>query len=233
MNKTRLVAVALFLSFSVFLPQTLLAQTNANAEAQVRASFTDMPDMITIAQCESGFRQFDAAGNVVRGSGRYIGIFQIDERTHAAKAASMAYDIYTVEGNIAYARYLYFASGTNPWKGCLKTPPAPAPTPAAPAAVNPSGQNVSGSITANLNFGMTNPQVGILQRLLNGLGFTISTSGPGSPGQETNYFGQLTREAVKRFQCGKAIVCDGNEASTGFGRVGPKTRALLNQLFGQ
>ena len=40
----------------------------------------------------------------------------------------------------------------------------------------------------------------------------------------------MTREAVRRFQCAKGIACDGDEATTGYGRVGPMTRSALLQL---
>lgn len=42
----------------------------------------------------------------------------------------------------------------------------------------------------------------------------------------TGYFGNLTKQNVKRFQCEKDIVCSGDE-STGWGVVGPRTRAAI------
>lgn len=49
--------------------------------------------------------------------------------------------------------------------------------------------------------------------------------------QVTGYFGVLTREAVRRFQIKHSIVSSGDEASTGFGVVGPKTRATLHSTL--
>ena len=49
----------------------------------------------------------------------------------------------------------------------------------------------------------------------------------------TGYFGPLTLKAVQRFQCKYGIVCQGDPQSTGFGRVGPKTRAKLREVFGK
>ena len=69
-----------------------------------------------------------------------------------------------------------------------------------------------------------------LQQILNNLGFAIAQSGPGSLGNETNHFGPLTIKAVKKFQCQHNIVCFGNEQTTGWGVVGPKTIAKLNEL---
>ncbi|MBX4188092.1 MAG: hypothetical protein KW793_03080 [Candidatus Doudnabacteria bacterium] len=146
------------------------AQVNPNSEVEnkVRASFTDMPAMIGIAKCESGYRQFSADGSPLRGgSGKhYIGIFQIDENIHAAKAKDMAFDIYTIDGNIAYARYMFFKSGTNPWKGCLtgstiQTPTVPVTSPTPVPTQIPAQQtiNITGSISVNLSMGMSNSQI--------------------------------------------------------------------------
>lgn len=44
----------------------------------------------------------------------------------------------------------------------------------------------------------------------------------------TGYFGVLTQTAVQRFQCAEEIVCSGDPATTGYGRVGPKTLLQLN-----
>jgi hypothetical protein len=231
-NLTKTVVTFVFMGLVMFTPSLIKAQTNSNAnlEAVVRASFPDMPDMITIANCESGFRQFGPDGNPLRGgaSKKYIGIFQISE-SHSAHALSMAYDINTVEGNIAYARYMYFQRGTAPWISCLGIKPViAAPAPVIQTENQPA--NTSQAINSNLSYRMVSPEVLLLQKILNKIGFVITPSGPGSPGNETSMFGELTRAAVKKFQCTKQIVCDGTESTSGFGRVGPRTRALLNQL---
>ncbi len=72
----------------------------------------------------------------------------------------------------------------------------------------------------NLSFGMTDPDVMKLQKCLNTHGFVIATTGAGSPGKETNFFGTLTFNAVKKLQTAKAI------PNTGF--VGILTRQVLN-----
>jgi hypothetical protein len=96
--------------------------TPAEVEAAVREVFADALDMVPIAKCESGFRQFTANGDVLRGGagGGYIGVFQIGEDLHAAPAAAQGMDIYTLAGNLAYARVLYDQSGTRPWRGCVQ-----------------------------------------------------------------------------------------------------------------
>jgi peptidoglycan hydrolase-like protein with peptidoglycan-binding domain len=76
---------------------------------------------------------------------------------------------------------------------------------------------------------MNDAQVMTLQQILNRSGFVIAPSGPGAPGSETSYFGAMTREAVRKFQCAKGIACDGSESTSGYGLVGPRTRAALIQ----
>lgn len=185
--------------------------TVAESEAAVRAYFIDIPEMISIAECESRFRQFNNDGTPLKGSGRYIGVFQIDENIHAQVALGMDMDIFTLEGNLAYARHLFELLNIKPWPTCGKK-------------TSTAG---TGQITANLKIGDKNEQVKLLQQRLNALGFKIAETGSGSAGNETTYFGTLTREAVKKFQCAKNIVCSGDESTTGFGLVGPKTKAAL------
>ena len=43
----------------------------------------------------------------------------------------------------------------------------------------------------------------------------------------TGFFGNVTRTTVRKFQCEVGIACSGNEATTGWGRVGPATRAAI------
>lgn len=43
----------------------------------------------------------------------------------------------------------------------------------------------------------------------------------------TGYFGVLTRDALKKYQCDKKLVCSGDEYSTGWGQVGAKTTLSL------
>ncbi len=87
----------------------------------VEKYFNDAPDMVAVAQCESGFRQFDDDGNVLRGGygDEMVGVYQIDETVHRDTALSMGYDIDSFLGNLLYARYLYSQDGVNPWIGCV------------------------------------------------------------------------------------------------------------------
>lgn len=218
-----LAATAFCFAVSPLIAAAQVVDPNTGIEAAVRAAFADAPVMIAVAKCESRYRQFSMQGTVLRGGTNkgYIGIFQIGERLHLAPAAKLGMDINTVEGNIAYARHMYDAQGSVPWRECV-------PTGAIPAPASVSATSGSAALTANLVVGMRGPQVLMLQKLLNEKGFTVASSGPGSPGNETSMFGALTREALRRFQCAKGIACEGSEATTGYGRLGPKTRAALS-----
>ena len=51
-----------------------------------------------------------------------------------------------------------------------------------------------------------------------------------SPASATGFFGLLTEGAVKNFQALRGIVSSGSPLSTGWGSVGPRTRALIIQF---
>ncbi len=49
----------------------------------------------------------------------------------------------------------------------------------------------------------------------------------------TGYFGPLTQQAVRRFQAKYRITSSGDENTTGYGLVGPKTRKKLNEFMAE
>lgn len=51
-------------------------------------------------------------------------------------------------------------------------------------------------------------------------------------GLVTGFYGSLTTKAVQRFQAKYSIVSSGTPSTTGYGRVGPRTMAKLNEVFG-
>ena len=95
------------------------------------------------------------------------------------------------------------------------------------ALTGASSVAVSGQITSNLSLGSRGPSVKVLQQFLNTHGFVIASSGPGSPGNETETMGSLTLQAVRKFQEKYGIAKSGD---TGYGVVGPKTRAKINEI---
>lgn len=191
----------------------------SEVEKAVKEIFSEAPVMIEVARCESKFRQFTDSGNVLHGGtdNKMIGIFQIYDDIHRAKARSMNMDIDTVEGNIKYAQYLYKREGTTPW---ISSMPCWDPNPK-------QEQTDTDSLDISLRFGMSHPEVITLQKILNRNGYVITNEGPGSPGNETTLFGNFTRAAVRKFQCDQRIVCEGDEYTAAYGVVGPRTRDTL------
>jgi peptidoglycan hydrolase-like protein with peptidoglycan-binding domain/3D (Asp-Asp-Asp) domain-containing protein len=76
-------------------------------------------------------------------------------------------------------------------------------------------------IIADIDIEDRNEEVVKLQNILIKNGYL-------SAGMNTGYYGKQTGEAVLKFQMEKGIVR--SESDTGAGRVGPKTRAILNSL---
>ncbi len=74
--------------------------------------------------------------------------------------------------------------------------------------------------TRDLELGMKGADVRELQKFLNANGFLIAETGDGSPGNETQYFGSLTRAALAKYQAAKGI-------TPAAGYLGPKTRAAF------
>ncbi|MEK7531713.1 MAG: hypothetical protein AAB545_02175 [Patescibacteria group bacterium] len=89
---------------------------------QVNIYFNDAPIMAKVAWCESRFRHTDKEGNVFRGSinDHDVGVMQINEDYHLDTSKKLGFDIYTLRGNMAYARYLYREQGTKPWNSSSK-----------------------------------------------------------------------------------------------------------------
>lgn len=76
------------------------------------------------------------------------------------------------------------------------------------------------SFSRNLDVGFEGEDVRMLQKYLNGKGYVIAASGPGSLGNETTRFGELTKAALIRFQKEHDIL-----PAVGF--FGPITRAFI------
>lgn len=85
-------------------------------------------------------------------------------------------------------------------------------------------------IYRDLDLGSQGDDVLLLQKFLNTNQYTqIATYGPGSPGQETNYFGQLTKNAVTKLQeIYRSTILTPIGLYNGTGFVGSQTRAVIN-----
>ena len=81
--------------------------------------------------------------------------------------------------------------------------------------------NINFNFTKNLSLGTKHNEVKELQKYLNNNGYLIAQTGPGSIGNETTYFGQLTKQALIKFQKDKNLPA--------YGLFGVMTRKVINQ----
>ncbi len=95
-----------------------VTRTPVYVEQYVRIYFSDIPELAEVARCESHFRHYDKEGNVLRGkeNRRDVGVMQINEDYHLDTALEKEINLYTLEGNLEYARALYEKMGLEPWK---------------------------------------------------------------------------------------------------------------------
>ena len=88
------------------------------------------------------------------------------------------------------------------------------------------------TFTRNLTLGSSGSDVKKLQEFLNSDSSTlVATSGVGSKGRETNYFGPATKSAVAKFQnkyASEVLAPFGLTSGTGY--FGPSTRSKANQV---
>lgn len=91
-------------------------------EAYLEKEYADTPVLVDIARCESNFRQFDKDGNIVRGKKDHddVGVMQINEHYQGDTAKKLGLDLYTVDGNVMFAKHLYKEQGTAPWSASEK-----------------------------------------------------------------------------------------------------------------
>jgi len=91
-------------------------------ESYVREYFAETPILAEVARCESTFRQVDRNGEVLRGKVNKsdVGLMQVNEYYHGEKAFDLGFDLLTVDGNLAYAKYLYNKEGVAPWSASAK-----------------------------------------------------------------------------------------------------------------
>lgn len=107
-----------FLALTIATPQPSFIENVAlEAPSIERDAFSGYHTLKVICSCESGLTHFDKNGDVLKGTiNRFdIGICQINELYHQEKVDELGLDIYTEEGNIAYAKHLYDTQGDAPW----------------------------------------------------------------------------------------------------------------------
>lgn len=80
------------------------------------------PELRAICGCESGLRQFNKNGEVLRGkvNPQDIGTCQLNENYWLKEAKELGFDIYIEQGNILMANWIYEKYGTKPWEWSKK-----------------------------------------------------------------------------------------------------------------
>lgn len=88
-----------------------------------KLKFEDFPLLMRICKAESGNRQFNSKGDVLRGhvEPSDVGYCQINEAINNDLARRLGYDIYTEEGNKAFAVHLFTTRGYAPWMASHKS----------------------------------------------------------------------------------------------------------------
>lgn len=99
-----------------------LTKKQLELEQTAKEYFKDYPILIKIAECESQFRQYDSKGNILKGRVNKgdLGLMQINKYYHEEKADELGLDLETIDGNMAYAKYLYEKEGAKPWLSSSK-----------------------------------------------------------------------------------------------------------------
>ena len=96
--------------------------TQGSEESIVRTYFHDIPVMVEVARCESGFRHNLKDGSVLRGrvDSADTGVMQINKRYHQSSAAAMSLNLDNIYDNMAYARHLFETQGIQPWNASAR-----------------------------------------------------------------------------------------------------------------
>ncbi len=86
---------------------------NSNIDPQI---------VLSIAKCESGFKQFDAKGNPLMSSTHDVGLMQIN-KSHWKQAKDLGLDIFNSPvDNMEMAKIIYQSEGFKAWS-CYKPVP--------------------------------------------------------------------------------------------------------------
>lgn len=96
-----------------------------------------------------------------------------------------------------------------------------------PVVVN--SNNKTNVITKKLEYAMTDNEIVLLQKYLNGRSFIVATTGSGSKGKESTFFGIKTRDALKKFQM--SLLSSYPTITSELGVVGDITRSEINSTY--
>ena len=117
-----IVSTAFFPAGGGALGENYLFAESSTVEEYVRDYFEETPILTRVAWCESRYRQFTKNGDILRGevNNKDVGVMQVNEYFHLETAEKLGYNLYSLEGNLSYAQYLYEKEGTVPWESSSK-----------------------------------------------------------------------------------------------------------------
>ena len=256
-NLLLLISLMFLVNIPVFAQEVVFGYKEKPKEIEViiKEFFKNDPIMIHIAKCESTFRQYYDSGKPFRGSGIYIGIFQIDENIHTQAAMDLGFDIYTTAGNIGYANHIYQREGSRPWYNCAKTYlPDTAPD-VEVVDLDTLTVDTNSQITSILGSGLCPEELRLIQNLrVSDRDGRFSTYQKGevtevallqshinrilkshyneASGPVDGIFGKLTKRGVERLQIALNEVLNPAKPLVIDGVVGPYTRSAINNSCG-
>ncbi len=194
--------------------------------------YTPIKDNISYYYIAYGYQPGDMRFGASYNFGSYDGV--IDYTVNALDAGTQYYFMVRGGNGCATGKWSNSLSATTAASGSASTRIYYAPASSQPAyasGASGSGGGTSASIqfTRNLYPGSRGADVRALQQFLNANGYTVASSGPGSPGNETDLYGNLTTAAVRRFQEAHYVqILSPLGYSSGTGILGPSTRAYIN-----
>ncbi len=90
--------------------------STTTAKMAIEEVFGSDTPMVAVAECESRLLQFDKPNHPTKNpTSSAYGLFQVMKSIHNDTALDMDMNIYTLKGNILYAKYLYDKEGLTPW----------------------------------------------------------------------------------------------------------------------
>lgn len=105
------------------------------------------------------------------------------------------------------------------------------PTNNSQSVANANSSTFSYTFTRSLTLGSVGIDVKMLQIFLNTHNFIITTTGPGSPGNESTYFGALTKQALIRYQnANRSTILTPAGLTQGTGFFGASTMRVVNSI---
>ncbi len=212
-------------------PGTLMPSTLSN-------TVDNSNGRITFSQIVAGGQHYSGSGTLLTITFQAVsggtGTLTFDAASGATTDSNVASNGADVLTSATGATFSISGAVTNPTPSPTPTPSASGagasgavtPTPSSGGAVSPTPSTTTTSCSAGpslpktIYIGAKGSDVTTLQNYLIQNGYLAA-------GNNSGYFGQLTRSAVQKFQCAKGISCSGSESTTGYGLVGARTRATL------